>query len=216
MVLLRRLRAQATARDNVTSIRTSGDQWPIRGPGMCCGRGSVRQRGAARSRAVAVQGRRNQPEPDSSRCGGRGAARVASPLAERRAHGTGQGVADTDPIRRTCRADGVLVRPDVPVRRDWTARVRRAPVWSEGRPRGESATRSTESRPLGLRGRVQSGARSPAQRRVELTGWVTITLTDRVAVFDWRTGAVAEMPSSVATNCRSRGLDHVVGWCSRV
>ncbi len=103
------------------------------------------------------------------------------------------GEADIALIRRTCRADGVLVRPDVPIAAiDRTAFT--APVWS-----GESLVATTHSdHAAGRWGYVLTcnvGSDEPA------AAWVSfgdlgddLPDTDELAVYDWRTGGIEVLP----------------------
>ena len=72
------------------------------------------------------------------------------------------GEADVDLIRRTCRADGVLVRPDVPVAAIDRGDVRRAGV--VGRVARRQRAHAARGRSVGLRGDVQRGVRRPTAR----------------------------------------------------
>jgi hypothetical protein len=103
------------------------------------------------------------------------------------------GEADIAVIRRTCRADGVLVRPDVPIAAvDRTAFT--APVWS-----GEPIVASTHTdHDAGRWGYVLTcnvGSDEPATARVQFTdlGGDRPGTAD-LAVFDWRTGGVEVLP----------------------
>jgi hypothetical protein len=96
-------------------------------------------------------------------------------------------------IRRTCRADGVLVRPDAPIAAvDRTAFT--APVWS-----GEPIVASTHTdNAAGRWGYVLTcnvGSDEPTTARVQFTdlGWDRPG-TVEFGVFDWRTGGVEVLP----------------------
>ena len=103
------------------------------------------------------------------------------------------GEADIDLIRRTCRADGVLVRPDVPI-----AAVDRAaftaPVWS-----GEPVVATTHTRhAAGRWGYVFTcnvGSDEPRTARVSFADLGDdLPETAEYAVYAWRTGGIEVLP----------------------
>ena len=108
------------------------------------------------------------------------------------------GEADVDLIRRTCRADGVLVRPDVPVAAidgAWFG----APVWSGEMLVGSAHTQHSAGRwgyvitcNVGMDQQPGTATVRPAALGEDRPG------TDRVACFDWRTRRVEVMPASGA------------------
>ena len=108
------------------------------------------------------------------------------------------GAADPEVIRRTCRADGVLVRPDVPV-----AAIDRAafdaPVWTGALLTGSAHTDHAAGR-WGYVVTANVGMdRQEGSTRVALADLGEDTpATDRVAVYDWRRGHVEVLPPSGA------------------
>jgi hypothetical protein len=122
------------------------------------------------------------------------------------------GAADPELIRRTCRGDGVLVRPDVPV-----AAIDRAafdaPVWTGALLTGSAYT----DHAVGRWGYVVTANvgmdRQAGSTRVGLAGLGEDTpATERVAVYDWRSGGVELLP-------REGGYDVALdpaGWDYRV
>jgi hypothetical protein len=122
------------------------------------------------------------------------------------------GEADVDLIRRTCRADGVLVRPDVPV-----AAIDRAtfdaPVWTDELLVGSAHSRHAAGRwGYALTCNVSSDGVSH-QRRVALADLGEDRPdTESVALFDWRTGRIDVLE-------RDGGYDvalDATGWDYRV
>ena len=136
--------AQASRLRNVTSIRTSGDHGYLVGPGGAVGVVPAHQRDGARARAVAVQGR---VPLGARRPSTREVEALLAGAVGRARSGVGDriGEADVDLIRRTCRADGVLVRPDVPI-----AAIDRRAVRPRrcGRASCSSAARTRSTRPV--------------------------------------------------------------------
>ncbi len=101
------------------------------------------------------------------------------------------GEADVDLVRRTCRADGVLVRPHVPIAATDRAAFD-APVWNGGPLVGSAHSRHSAGR-WGYVLTCNVGMnQEPFAAYVEL-GDVgnDLPLTDQVALYDWRTGAIA-------------------------
>jgi hypothetical protein len=100
------------------------------------------------------------------------------------------GEVDVDLVRRTCRADGVLVRPDVPV----AATDRAAydgPVWSETLITGSAHTDHAAGRwSYVVTANVTFESR-PASTRVELRDLgADVPSSERVVVYDWRRGSI--------------------------
>ena len=112
--------------------------------------------------------------------------------------GDALGVADADLIRRTCRADGVLVRPDVPV-----AAVDRAafaaPVWSGELLVGSAHTQHSAGR-WGYVVTCNVGADSRSERAHVALGDIGEDRPDAaaLAVFNWRTRRVDVLPAGGA------------------
>jgi hypothetical protein len=122
------------------------------------------------------------------------------------------GEADVDLIRRTCRADGVLVRPDVPI-----AAIDRAafaaPVWSGEVLVGSAHTQHSAGR-WGYVIACHVAAEPPMlAARVELTSvGEDLPGSDEVAVFDWRNGGIEVLPADGPYDV---ALEHA-GWDYRV
>jgi hypothetical protein len=105
------------------------------------------------------------------------------------------GGADVDLVRRTCRADGVLVRPDAPIAATDRAAYD-APVWSE-----TLITASTHSEHEAGRWSYVVTANvtfesRPASTSVELGDLDDdVPSSDRVVVYDWRRGSIGLLAS---------------------
>ncbi len=122
------------------------------------------------------------------------------------------GAADPAVIRRTCRADGVLVRPDVPVAaidRAWFD----APVWT-----GELLTGSAHTQHAAGRWGYAVTANVGMEPRPNATRLALADLGDdcpdaeSIAVYDWRS-------RTVAVHARAEGYDVALdpqGWDYRV
>jgi len=184
--------AQTSRLRNVTSIRTSGDHGYLVGPEMLW---AWFLHNNVMARALGLW-----PYKDVFHSAPGSATReVEALLAALSAGPVGIGdrigEADVDLIRRTCRADGVLVRPDVPVAAIDHASFA-APVWS-----GEPIVASTHSQhSAGRFGYVVScnvgNDQQPRRTRVALTSLgEDVPGTDVVALFDWRTGRVEVLPA---------------------
>jgi hypothetical protein len=112
--------------------------------------------------------------------------------------GDALGMADAELIHRTCRADGVLVRPDVPV-----AAVDRAtfsaPVWSGELLVGSAHTQHTAGR-WGYVVTCNVGTDQRAERAHVALGDVGEDRPDSsaIAVFNWRTRRVDLLPAGGA------------------
>ena len=184
--------AQASRLQHVTSIRTSGDHGYLVGPEVLWAWFLHNERDGARPRAVAVQGRL----PFARRRRRRARSRRCSPRLSAGPVGIGDriGEADVDLVRRTCRADGVLVRPDVPDRRD---RPRARSTRRSGRASRSSAPRTRSTRPAA--GATCSRATSGSDKN-RARGTVSLPDlgedrpgTGSVALYDWRTGRIDVM-----------------------
>jgi len=201
--------AQATRLHHVTSIRTSGDHGYLVGPEVLW---AWFLHNNAMARALGFWPYKDvfhsAPGPETREVEALLAVLSAGPV------GVGDGIGDADPalIRRTCRADGVLVRPDVPVAATDAAAFT-APVWT-----GTALVASTRSEhAAGTWSYVVSCNvgmnREPCSARVELGG-----LGDdapdgaEVALFDWRSGRIEVMP---ATGAYDVALEPA-GWDFRV
>jgi hypothetical protein len=103
------------------------------------------------------------------------------------------GAADIALIRRTCRADGVLVRPDVPI-----AAIDRcaftAPVWS-GEPLIGSAHTEHIAGRWGYVVTANVASDESRNARIDLCDLgEDRPATDDIAVFDWRSGRIDVLP----------------------
>jgi hypothetical protein len=122
------------------------------------------------------------------------------------------GEADIELIRRTCRADGVLVRPDVPVAATDRAMFD-APVWS-GEPLVGSAHTQHSAGRWGyvVTCNVGNEPRARDTRVVLHALGEDRPASDAIAVFDWRRGRVDVVPAGGAYDV---GLEPA-GWDYRV
>jgi hypothetical protein len=104
------------------------------------------------------------------------------------------GAADAGLIRRTCRADGVLVRPDVPVAAIDRAALD-APVWSGALLTGTAHTQHAAGR-WGYAVTANVGMdQQPNTARVALSDLgEDVPATERVALYDWRAGTLEVLP----------------------
>jgi hypothetical protein len=185
--------AEVSRLHNVTSIRTSGDHGYLVGPDVLW---AWFLHVNVMARALGLWPYKDvfhsAPTSETRDVEALLAALSAGPVGV----GDRVGVGDVDLIRRTCRADGVLVRPDVPVAatdRAWFD----APVWSEGILVGSTYSQHAAGRwayvvacnpgldPLPAGGRVDL-----AELGEDHPG------SDRVAVFDWRSGSIALLPAA--------------------
>jgi len=178
--------AQTSRLRNVTSIRTSGDHGYMVGPQVLW---AWFLQTNVMARALGLWPYKDVFHSAPSSATREVEALLAALSAGPVGIGDRIGHADVALIRRTCRADGVLVRPDVPVAAiDRAAFV--APVWS-----GEPLVASTHTQhSAGRWGYVvvcNVGAdEQPHQARVTLTDiGDDLPETDDIAVFDWRSGA---------------------------
>jgi hypothetical protein len=105
------------------------------------------------------------------------------------------GVADVDLVRRTCRADGVLVRPDVPIAATDRAAFD-APVWT-----GAPLLASTHSQhSAGRWGYVLACNVGMDGQPLEAHASLLDVgddrpATDSIALYDWRTGTIDVTPA---------------------
>jgi hypothetical protein len=101
------------------------------------------------------------------------------------------GEADVDLVRRTCRADGVLVRPHVPIAATDHAAFD-APVWTGGPLVGSAHSRHSAGRwGYVLTCNVGMNQESFAAHIALGDAGDDLPATDSVALYDWRTGAIA-------------------------
>jgi hypothetical protein len=201
--------AHATHLRHLTSIRTSGDHGYLVGPEVLWGwflhnNAMARALGLWPYKDVFHSASGAEPREVEALL----AALSAGPV------GIGDRIGEADPalIRRTCRADGVLVRPDVPVAATdaaWFA----APVWT-GEPILASAhTQHAVGRWAYVVSCNVGMNKEPCAARVELAALGE----DRpdaieVALFDWRSGRIDVMP---ATGAYDVALEPA-GWDFRV
>ena len=158
--------AQTSRLRNVTSIRTSGDHGYMVGPEVLW---AWFLHTNVMARALGLW-----PYKDVFHSAPGSATReVEALLAALSAGPVGIGDpigdADVDLIRRTCRADGVLVRPDVPVAAIDRAAVLRTGV--VGRRARRQRAHAALGRPVGLRGVVQRRL-GPAGRERARSRWL--------------------------------------------
>ncbi|HEV7524690.1 MAG TPA: hypothetical protein VGP92_06975, partial [Acidimicrobiia bacterium] len=179
--------AQTSRLHNITSIRTSGDHGYLVGPEVLW---AWFLHTNVMARALGLW-----PYKDVFHSAPGSATReVEALLAALSAGPVGVGdrigEADVELIRRTCRADGVLVRPDVPV-----AAVDRAmfsaPVWSGELLVGSAHTQHAAGRWGYVVTCNVGSAQQSHEARVALSALGDDRPeTDTVAVFDWRRGRV--------------------------
>jgi hypothetical protein len=179
--------AQASRLRNVTSIRTSGDHGYLVGPEILwawflhCN---------VMARALGLWPYKDvfhsAPTSDTRDVEALLSAMSAGPVGV----GDRIGEADIDLIRRTCRADGVLVRPDVPI-----AAIDRAffdaPVWSGELIVGSAHTQHAAGHwGYALTCNVGFDKERHGTRVARTDLGLDNPASDRVALFDWRTGSV--------------------------
>ena len=179
--------AQTSRLHHVTSIRTSGDHGYLVGPELLW---AWFLHTNVMARALGLW-----PYKDVFHSAAGDATReVEALLAALSAGPVGVGdrigEADVALIRRTCRADGVLVRPDVPIAATDRAAFD-APVWTGAAIVGTAHSQHT----AGRWGYVFTGNvgndKQPATTRVALAGLGDDRPgTATIAVFDWRLGRV--------------------------
>jgi hypothetical protein len=201
--------AQVSRLRNVTSIRTSGDHGYLVGPEVLWA-WFLHTNVIARALGL-------WPYKDVFHSAAGSETREVEALLSALSAGpvgVGDRVGASDPalIRRTCRADGVLVRPDVPVAaidRAWFD----APVWT-----GELLTGSAHTVHAAGRWGYAVTANVAMDQRAGSTRIALADLgddtpaTERVAVYDWRSGRVEVLS-------REGGYDVALdpaGWDYRV
>jgi len=201
--------AQVSRLRNVTSIRTSGDHGYLVGPEVLWAwflhtNAIARALGLWPYKDVFHSAAGSEPREVEALL----SALSAGPV------GVGDRVGTADPalIRRTCRADGVLVRPDVPVAAIDRA-VYDAAVWTGELLTGSAHTDHAAGR-WGYVVTANVGMEPQANStRVALTDLGEDTpATDRVAVYDWRSRRVEVLE-------RAGGYDVALdpaGWDYRV
>ena len=201
--------AQVSRLRHITSIRTSGDHGYLVGPEVLW---AWFLHTNVMARALGLWPYKDvfhsAPTSETREVEALLAALSAGPVGV----GDRVGEADVDLIRRTCRADGVLVRPDVPVAaidRVWFG----APVWS-----GEMLVGSTHTQHrAGRWGYVVSCnvgmEKQPTRGRVAIADvGEDRPSTASIAVFDWRTGTVEVVSESGAYDLTLESAD----WDYRV
>jgi hypothetical protein len=184
--------AQTSRLRHVTSIRTSGDHGYLVGPELLW---AWFLHTNVMARALGLW-----PYKDVFHSApGSGTREVEALLAALSAGPVGLGdrigEADVGLIRRTCRADGVLVRPDVPIAAIDGAMFA-APVWSGELLVGSAHTQHSAGR-WGYVVSCNVGSEQHARdARVSLDSvGEDRPGTERVAVFDWQRGRVEVMPA---------------------
>jgi hypothetical protein len=184
--------AQASRLRHVTSIRTSGDHGYLVGPEVLW---AWFLHTNVMARALGLW-----PYKDVFRSAPGSATReVEALLAALSAGPVGLGdrigEADVELIRRTCRADGVLVRPDVPVAAIDTATFS-APVWSGAVLVGSAHTQHAAGRwGYVVAANVGSDPHASAVEVALPSIGEDHPGTESVAVFDWRRGSVERVPA---------------------
>jgi hypothetical protein len=179
--------AQVSRLHNITSIRTSGDHGYLVGPEVLW---AWFLHVNVMARALGLWPYKDvfhsAPTSETREVEALLAALSAGPVGV----GDRIGEADVELIRRTCRADGVLVRPDVPVAatdRAWYD----APVWSDALLVGSAHTQHAAGRwayvvacNVGMDKHEASGRVAFSELGDDLPQ------SAAVAVFDWRRGAI--------------------------
>ena len=201
--------AFASELHNVTSIRTSGDHGYLVGPELLW---AWFLHTNVMARALGLW-----PYKDVFRAAPEFAEREVEALLSALSAGPvgigdRAGTADVDLVRRTCRADGVLVRPDVPIAATDRS-VYGAPVWSAALLVGSAHTQHSAGRwGYAVTGNVTAD-RQPASTRVALTDLGSDRPdTDEVVVYDWRARRIERL-------ARGGGYDVALepsGWDYRV
>jgi hypothetical protein len=201
--------AQASRLRHVTSIRTSGDHGYLVGPEVLW---AWFLHTNVMARALGLW-----PYKDVFHSARGSATReVEALLAALSAGPVGVGdrigEADVELIRRTCRADGVLVRPDVPICAVDRAAFA-APVWS-GQPLvGATHTQHSAGRWGYVASLNVAIDKQPHEARVALRDLgEDRPQTESVAVFDWRTRRIDIMPAGGAYDIELEPA----GWDYRV
>lgn len=182
--------AQMSRLRNVTSIRTSGDHGYLVGPELLWAwflhvNVMARALGLWPYKDVFHSG----PGSETREVEALLAALSAGPVGI----GDRIGEADVGLIRRTCRADGVLVRPDVPIAAV-DAAMFDAPVWSGALLVGSAHTQHSAGRWGYVLTCNVGNDKQTGDARVSLAGvGDDCPSTDQVVVFDWRHGRVDVM-----------------------
>jgi hypothetical protein len=201
--------AQATRLRHVTSIRTSGDHGYLVGPEVLW---AWFLHTNVMARALGLW-----PYKDVFHSTADSATREVEALLSALSAGPvgiGDriGEADVDLVRRTCRADGVLVRPDVPIAATDAAAFT-APVWAGGLLVGAAHTEHAAGRwgyvlacNVGMEQQPVRGSISLADLGEDRPA------SDAVVAFDWRTGGVEVGPADLTFEV---ALDPT-GWDYRV
>jgi hypothetical protein len=201
--------AQASRLRNVTSIRTSGDHGYLVGPELLW---AWFLHTNVMARALGLWPYKDvfhsAPGSETREVEALLSALSAGPVGV----GDRIGEADIELIRRTCRADGVLVRPDVPVAATDRAMFD-APVWS-GEPLVGSAHTQHSAGRWGyvVTCNVGNEPRARDTRVVLHALGEDRPASDAIAVFDWRRGRIDAVPAGGAYDV---GLEPA-GWDYRV
>jgi hypothetical protein len=184
--------AQASRLRNVTSIRTSGDHGYLVGPELLW---AWFLHTNVMARALGLWPYKDvfhsAPSVETRDVEALLSALSAGPVGV----GDGIGQADAALIHRTCRADGVLVRPDVPIAATDQAMFA-APVWSGEVLVGSAHTQHSAGR-WGYVLACNVGAdHQPCAAQLSLRGvGEDRPATESVAIFDWRRGTVEVRPA---------------------
>ena len=201
--------AQTSRLRHVTSIRTSGDHGYLVGPEVLWAwflqtNVMARALGLWPYKDVFHSARSSQTREVEALL----AALSAGPVGV----GDRVGEADVELIRRTCRADGVLVRPDVPVCAVDRASFA-APVWSGEPLVGTTHTQHSAGR-WGYVATLNVGLdKQPHKAGVALSDLgEDRPLTESVAVFDWRKRRIDVMSADGAYDVELEPA----GWDYRV
>jgi hypothetical protein len=185
--------AQTSRLRNITSIRTSGDHGYLVGPEVLWAwflhtNVMARALGLWPYKDVFHSAIGSEPREVEALL----SALSAGPVGV----GDPIGQADVALIRRTCRADGVLVRPDVPIAAT-DAAMFDAPVWSGAALVGSAHTRHS----AGLWGYVltcnvgMDKAACASRVTLEAIG-EDRPATDTIVVYDWRTRQATVLPAT--------------------
>jgi len=201
--------AQTSRLRNITSIRTSGDHGYLVGPEVLW---AWFLHTNVMARALGLW-----PYKDVFHSASTSATREVEALLSALSAGPvgiGDriGASDVGIIRRTCRADGVLVRPDVPIAAiDGAASS--APVWTGALLVGSAHTEHSAGRWGYVVTSNVGFDQQPHSLRVALADvGEDRPASDSVAVFDWRTGRVAVLAAADAYDVEIEPA----GWDYRV
>lgn len=183
--------AETSRLHNITSIRTSGDHGYLVGPEVLW---AWFLHNNVMARALGLWPYKDVFHSTSASATREVEALLSAMSAGPVGIGDRIGEADVDLIRRTCRADGVLVRPDVPIAATDAAAFT-APVWTGDLLVGSTYTRHGAGR-WGYVLTCNVGADDAHTARVALSDLGEDRPgSDEVAVFDWRRGGVEVMPA---------------------